>query len=109
MLKANGIPVVAIRVFAAVGRHGNFTRAAAALGITQSAVSRHIATLESLASQALFVRKGPNVAFTPEGSQYYEAVRDAVLTIELATQQLVQKQQSFPSLLLQDLLDVFWT
>lgn len=84
--------MVAIRVFAAVGRCGNFTRAAATLGITQSAVSRHVATLETLAARALFERKGPNITLTPSGSQFYEAVRDAVSTIELATQQLVQGQ-----------------
>lgn len=107
MLRVNNTPVVAIRVFAAVGRHGNFTRAAAALGITQSAVSRHIATLETLASQALFIRKGPNVSFTPAGSQYYEAIRDAVSTIELATQQLVQKQESHHRLIVRTSMPSF--
>ena len=92
MSKKNSIPMVAIRVFATVGRHGNFTRAAAALGITQSAVSRHVSTLEAVAARVLFERKGPTVTLTPAGSQFYEAVRDAVATIELATQQLVQGQ-----------------
>lgn len=91
--KKSGIPLVAIRVFTAVGRYGSFTRAAASLGITQSAVSRHIATLEALAAQALFIRKGPQVTLTPCGSQFYDAVRDAMSTIELATNQLSQSSQ----------------
>src|ERR1700748_2544985 len=92
MVKKAGIPMVAIRVFATAGRYGSFTRAAAALGVTQSGVRRHIATLGALASCTLFERKGPHIAFTPSGSQFYEAVRDAVSTIELATQHLVQGQ-----------------
>lgn len=90
MVEKSNIPMGAIRVLAAVGRYGNFTRAGAALGITQSAVSRHIATLEALSGIALFERRGPQVAFTPAGAQFYEAVRDAVSTIELATQQMIQ-------------------
>lgn len=92
MIEKSNIPMVAIRVLAAVGRYGNFTRAGAALGITQSAVSRHIATLEGLTGVALFERRGPQIAFTPAGAQFYEAVRDAVATIELATQQMIQGQ-----------------
>lgn len=86
--------MVAIRVFATAGRFGNFTQAAQALGITQSAVSRHVAALESLAELKLFERRGPHITLTPSGSQFYEAVRDAVFTIELAAQQMVQGQKS---------------
>ncbi|WP_231908129.1 MULTISPECIES: LysR family transcriptional regulator [Cupriavidus] len=90
MLKNADVPLIAIRVFVTVGRHGNFTRAGEALGITQSAVSRHIATLEALADRPLFERKGSNIAMTPAGTQFYDAVKDAVSTIELATQQMAQ-------------------
>lgn len=94
MLKAADVPLTAIRAFVTVGRHGNFTRAAAALGITQGAVSRHVAKLESLADCRLFERKGSTIAFTPAGSQLYDAVRDAISTIELATQQMAQRGRS---------------
>ncbi len=47
MTEKTNTPFTAIRAFVAIGRHGNFTRAAAALSITQSAVSRHVATLEA--------------------------------------------------------------
>lgn len=85
------LSLTAIRAFVTIGRHGNFTRAAAVLGITQSAVSRHVATLEGLADCQLFERKGSTIAFTPTGSQFYEAVKDAVSTIELATKQMAQR------------------
>lgn len=94
MMKAPDVPLTALRAFVTVGRHGNFTRAAAALGITQGAVSRHIAKLESLAECRLFERKGSTIAFTPAGLQLYDAVRDAISTIELASQQMAQRGRS---------------
>ncbi|WP_330565716.1 LysR family transcriptional regulator [Pseudomonas yamanorum] len=99
--------MIAIRVFATVGRYGNFTRAGQALGITQSAVSRHIATLESLAQLKLFERRGPTITLTPSGSQFYEAVRDAVATIELATQQMLQGQKNHERLIVRTSMPSF--
>ncbi|MFM0521993.1 MULTISPECIES: LysR family transcriptional regulator [Caballeronia] len=93
MVPKSTLPLTAIRVFVTVGRHGNFTRAAEALGITQSAVSRHIATLEALVRCSLFERRGPQLTLTPSGAQFHDAVKDAVSTIELATLQLMQGQQ----------------
>jgi len=84
-------PLTALRAFVAAGRHGNFTRAARALNVTQGAVSRHIATLEAFADARLFVRRGPAMQFTPAGSQLYEAVKDAMSTIELTLQSLAQR------------------
>ena len=52
--KGVDMPLTPLRAFVAVGQHGNFTRAAAALGVTQGAVSRHIATLETFAGGRLF-------------------------------------------------------
>ncbi|MYZ41659.1 LysR family transcriptional regulator [Schauerella aestuarii] len=89
----NDAPLTALRAFVTAGRHGNFTRAAAALGITQSAVSRHVATLEAFADCRLFIRRGSTIAFTAAGLQLYEAVKDAVSTIELTMQLLAQRGQ----------------
>lgn len=44
---------------AAVARHGGFTRAAAALGLTQPALTRSIATAERLVGGPLFLRRRP--------------------------------------------------
>lgn len=41
-------PLYALRAFEAAARHASFTRAGEELAITQSAVSRHIRTLEEL-------------------------------------------------------------
>ncbi|HEY9064500.1 MAG TPA: LysR family transcriptional regulator [Burkholderiaceae bacterium] len=94
MASASDIPLTAIRAFVAIGRYGSFTRAAAALSVTQSAVSRHVATLESLADTRLFERKGSTIAFTPAGSHFYDTVKDAVSTIELAARQLAERRRA---------------
>jgi DNA-binding transcriptional LysR family regulator len=54
-------------VFRAVARHGSITRAAVALGYTQSAVSRQIAVLETEVGARLFDRRPRGVAVTVEG------------------------------------------
>src|SRR5215470_2866814 len=90
---AGDVPLAALRAFVAAGRHKNFTRAAAALGVTQGVVSRHVATLERLGSAPLFERHGAQARLTPAGSQLYDALHEAFAAIELASRQLVQPQQ----------------
>ena len=54
-------PLYALRAFEAASRHNSFTRAADELSITQSAVSRHIRTLEEHFACRLFQRSGRNL------------------------------------------------
>ena len=51
-------PLYALRAFEAAARHSSFTRAGEELSITQSAVSRHIKTLEAHFACRLFQRNG---------------------------------------------------
>ena len=62
-------PLGAIRVFEAAARLGSFTKAAAELGMTQSAASYQIKVLEERAGTALFVRKIRQIALTEAGEQ----------------------------------------
>ncbi len=48
-----------LRTFAAVARHGSLTATAAALGVSQSTVSRHLARLEDRAGSPLLLRQTP--------------------------------------------------
>ena len=57
-------PLYALRAFEAAARHASFTRAAAELAITQSAVSRHIRTLEEHFGCRLFERSGRHLQLT---------------------------------------------
>lgn len=56
-----------LRVVQQVATAGSFTRAAEALGYTQSAVSRQVAAVEAAAGAPLFERGGRGVALTPAG------------------------------------------
>lgn len=57
-------PLYALRAFEAAARHVSFTRAAEELAITQSAVSRHIRTLEEYFGCRLFERRGRTLQLT---------------------------------------------
>ena len=57
-------PLYALRAFEAAARHASFTRAAEELAITQSAVSRHIRTLEEYFACRLFERRGRSLHLT---------------------------------------------
>jgi DNA-binding transcriptional LysR family regulator len=56
-----------LRTFVAVANRGSITASAAALGYTQSAVSRQIASLEARTGATLFVRKARGVDLTYHG------------------------------------------
>ena len=51
------VSLVALRVFREVAERGTLTSAAAALGYTQSAVSRQVASLERAAGTPLLERR----------------------------------------------------
>ena len=61
------LPLNALRAFDAVGRHMSFTAGAQALTVTQSAVSRHIASLEGLVGKPLFERAPTGLRLTAAG------------------------------------------
>ncbi|MFI1170053.1 LysR family transcriptional regulator [Streptomyces melanogenes] len=61
------VSLTALRVFRAVAEQGTFTAAAAALGYTQSAVSRQIASIERAAGADLLERRRDGVRLTGAG------------------------------------------
>ncbi|GAC1035369.1 LysR substrate-binding domain-containing protein [Pseudomonas sp. No.117] len=60
-------PLYALRAFEAAARQGSFTRAARELSLTQSAVSRHVRTLEEAFGCRLFERAGRQLVLTEAG------------------------------------------
>ena len=64
--------------FEAAARHGSFTKAAAELNITQSAVSQQIRTLEERMGVALFERGHRSVRLTTEGRTFQNSVSVAL-------------------------------
>ena len=71
-------PLNSIRVFAVVAQNLNFARAAEELGVTQSAVSKQIQSLEDYVGTKLFERKAQGVELTSEGRELREAVLPAI-------------------------------
>lgn len=80
----------ALRGFDSAARHLNFTTAADALGLTQSAVSKQVKSLEDTTGRALFTRGPRGLALTAEGHLLHLAVREMLARLEEALQQLVQ-------------------
>ena len=69
-------PLDLLRGFEAAARHLSFTRAAAELFVTQSAISRQIKTLENHLGVALFERRHRALLLTQEGQELHRATRE---------------------------------
>ncbi len=81
-IMSNLPPLAAIRVFEAAARHGNFTRAAEELGLTQAGVSYQIKVLEERVGTVLFVRQGRGTALTPAGEALSPRISQAFADME---------------------------
>ncbi|MEK1906427.1 MAG: LysR substrate-binding domain-containing protein [Pseudomonas sp.] len=77
-------PLYALRAFEAAARHSSFTRAAEELAITQSAVSRHIRTLEEHFACRLFERNGRNLRPSETARLLLPGVREGFDALERA-------------------------
>jgi LysR family transcriptional regulator, glycine cleavage system transcriptional activator len=81
-------PLNSLRAFEAAARHGSFTGAAKELGVTQSAVSRHVLQLEASVGGVLCARTRRGIELTVEGAAYAAALRTAFDQIEQQTRRL---------------------
>src|SRR5437016_769206 len=84
-------PLNSLRAFEAASRHASFTRAAEELYVSQGAISRHVATLESWLKVRLFARHARGIELTPKGAVFFRAVRGALDQLEYGTRELKQK------------------
>lgn len=75
-------PLDLFRTFEAVARHLSFTIAASELCLTQSAVSRQIATLEQQTGLRLFRRLHRAIELTPAGQRLVEATSSGLDRIQ---------------------------
>ncbi|TBV08687.1 LysR substrate-binding domain-containing protein [Phytopseudomonas dryadis] len=74
----------ALRAFEAAARQSSFTRAAEELAITQSAVSRHIRTLEDYFACRLFERRGRHLQLTEPARMLLPGLREGFDALERA-------------------------
>lgn len=77
-----------LRSFEAAARLLNFTLAAGELGLTQTAVSLHIKSLEAHLGAQLFVRNARHLSLSTLGVAYFDAVGAALANIDRATHRL---------------------
>ena len=74
--------------FEAAARLGSFSKAAAELGLSQSAVSHEMRLLEERIGQPLFLRVGRSIQLTDAGHVYQRTVREALNDLDAAQQRL---------------------
>ncbi len=72
-----------LRAFEAAARHMSFTRAAAELNVTQTAVSHQIRRLEEQLGTRLFVRRNRALSLTREARDYLPSIRSAFEDLRL--------------------------
>ncbi|MHA6164319.1 LysR substrate-binding domain-containing protein [Pseudomonas sichuanensis] len=84
--------------FEAAARHESYTRAAAELSLTQSAVSRQVQALEQQLGLTLFRREGRQVQLTDVGRLYQRELSEALGRIRSATLQALAYQSGVGTL-----------
>ncbi len=82
------LPLNALRAFEAVARHGSFTGAANALLISQSALSRHVISIEKLIGVQLFERRPHALVLTKAGQHLLPAVTKAFDRLEYSLDEI---------------------
>lgn len=85
-----------VAVFARVVDEGSFTKAALALGLPKSSVSRSLALLESELGTRLLQRSSRKLTVTEAGAAYYAQVSGALNAIDTASA-CAAERQSVPS------------
>jgi LysR family glycine cleavage system transcriptional activator len=85
-------PLETLRVFEAVERHKSFKDAGDELGVTASAVSHRIATLEEELGITLFVRHTRRIEVTPEGERLAAGVRRGLLEFRHAVASIDRRE-----------------
>ena len=84
----NPTQLPALAAFAAVARHGSFTRAAGETGVSPSALSQSVRALEAQLKIRLLNRTTRRVALTEAGAQFLERVRPALAELADAIEAL---------------------
>ena len=82
------LPLNALRAFEGVARYGSFTGAASALNIAQSALSRHVISLENLIGVKLFERRPHSLVLTVAGQHLLPVVSRSFDRLEHAIDEI---------------------
>ena len=80
-----------LRCISEIARHGSFSKAAAAMCISQPALTAAVKNLEESLGEPIFLRKNYGVILTPYGESILPYVRDALNCIDQIPQHLYGK------------------
>ena len=83
-----------LRAFEAAARHLSFTKAAAELHVTQTAISHQIRRLEEQLGLKLFHRVNRGLELSMDGEAYLPAIRAAFDDLRRATGRLLRVEES---------------
>lgn len=83
--------LIALQMLECAARLGSFTRAAAELNVTESAISRQIQALEERLGVRFFERARQRVVLTSDGDRYVREIRAELKAIERATKDLASR------------------
>jgi len=89
-------PMSALRALESTARHLSYTRAAAELHVTQSAISHQIRHIESLWEVKLFERRGRGLQLTEQGQTLVPIIRDFLRRTKSALEELHDVAPSKP-------------
>jgi DNA-binding transcriptional LysR family regulator len=82
-----------LKVFHAAAEAGSFTHAGERLGLSQSAVSRQVSSLESELSVSLFHRHARGLILTEQGELLYRTAHDVFMKLEAARTKLTDSRE----------------
>jgi len=78
-------PLNHLKAFESAGRLGSFANAASELGVSDSAISQHVRSLEDFLGAPLFLRSYSGVTLTEAGNDYLPHLTSALDLIETAS------------------------
>lgn len=87
------LPLNALRAFEAVARQLSFTGGAQRLQVTQSALSRHVASLEELLGRPLLERRPSGLALTPAGAALLPVVQKSFDRLEEVMNDILRQEE----------------
>ena len=93
-MSQNPLDIGCLRPFDVVARHRNLSRAAAALGMTQPALSYRIKQMEELLGVRLFRRRHRGLELTAEGETLQGAVRQGLERLDEAVQSICRRART---------------
>ncbi len=82
-----------LRIFHAAAAAGSFTHAADSLGLSQSAVSRQVSSLEQDLRVPLFHRHARGLVLTEQGELLYRTAQDVLLKLEATKIKLTDSKE----------------